>query len=127
MRRAPDERHDRQERDPEAEERRAGNREVDAALQQAVEAAERHVVQADDRNAVEILEARAKRDELQEVGHDMDVDHFAVRALDSAEHLDVLFERQRDVDVIDLLLPDDLVRLGQRAEQRQTAVADVIA
>ena len=52
---------------------------------------------------------------------------FAVGGLDDAEHLDVLFERQRDVDVIDAFLPDDLVRLAQRAEQRQAAIADVIA
>ena len=46
---------------------------------------------------------------------------------DKAEHLDVLFERQRDVDVIDPLLPDDFAAFGQRAEQRQAAIADVIA
>ena len=45
----------------------------------------------------------------------------------SAEHLDVLFERQRDVEVIDALALDDLAGLGERAEQRQAAIADVIA
>ena len=39
----------------------------------------------------------------------------------------MLFERQRDVDVIDALLADDLAAVGQRAEQRQPAIADVIA
>ena len=74
---------------------------VDAALEEAVEAAQRHVVQADDRNAVEIFEPRAQGDELQQVGNDVDFDRFPVGRLDDAEHLDVLFERQRDVDVID--------------------------
>ena len=50
------------------------------ALQDAVEAAQRHVVQADDRHAVEVLEPRAQRDELQQVGDDVDVDPFAVGA-----------------------------------------------
>ena len=89
--------------------------------------AQRDVVQADDRNAVEVLEPRAQRDELQQVGDDVDVDAFAVGGLDEAEHLDVLFERQRDVEVIDLLAPDDFVRLAERAEQRQAAIADVVA
>ena len=78
-----------------------GDRDVDRPLQDAVEAAQRHVVEADDRDAVEVLEPRAQRDELQQVGDDVDVDPFAVGRLDDAEHLDVLFERQRDVEVID--------------------------
>ena len=49
----------------------------------------------------------------------MHVDAFAVGRFDEAEHLDVLVERQRDVEVIDALLPDDLVGFGERAEQRQ--------
>ena len=73
------------------------------ALEHAVEAAQRHVVEADDRDAVEVLEPRAQRDELQQVGHDVDVDALAVGDLDQAEHLDVLFERQRDVEVVDPL------------------------
>ena len=97
------------------------------ALEHAVEAAQRHVVEADDRDAVEVLEPRAQRDELQQVGDDVDVDPFAVGRLDQAEHLDVLFERQRDVEVIDVLAPDDVVGFGERAEQRHAAVADVIA
>ena len=48
-------------------------------------------------------------------------------ALDQAEHLDVLVERQRHVEVIDALAPDDVVRLAERAEQRDAAIADVIA
>ena len=86
-----------------------------------------HVVQADDRHAVEVFEARAQRDELEEVRDDVDVDAFAARFLDEPEHLDVLFERERDVEVIDTLLADDLAALGERAEQRQPAVADVVA
>ena len=39
----------------------------------------------------------------------------------------MLLERQRDVEVIDALALRDLADLGQRAEQRQPAVADVIA
>ena len=45
-----------------------------AALDDAVEALQRDVVDVDDRDAVEILEPRAQRDDLQQVGHDLDVD-----------------------------------------------------
>ena len=57
----------------------------------------------------------------------MHFDRFAVRGFDDAEHFDVLLEGKSDVDVIDVFLPDDLVRFRERAEQRQTAVADVVA
>ena len=39
----------------------------------------------------------------------------------------MLVERQRHVELIDALAPDDLAGLGERAEQRQPAVAEVIA
>ena len=45
-----------------------------ARLTHAVEALQRHVVDVDDRDAVEIFEPRAQRDDLQQVGHDLDVD-----------------------------------------------------
>ena len=64
------------------EQRRAGDRDVDRPLEQAVEALQRHVVEADDRHAVEVLEAGAQGDELQEVRDDVDVDAFAVGCLD---------------------------------------------
>ena len=96
-------------------------------LDDRVEPLQRNVVDVDDRNAVEIFEARAQREELHQVGHDLDVDHLAARALDQVEHLHVLVERQRHIQVIDVLLPDDLGRVGQRAEQRQAAIAEVIA
>ena len=57
----------------------------------------------------------------------MQVHALAVGDLDQAEHLHVLFERQRDVEVIDALAAQDLVGIAERAEQRQAAVADVIA
>ena len=63
---------------PRTSERRRRERDVDRALEHAVEAAQRHVVEADDRHAVEVLEPRAQRDELQQVGHDVDVDALAV-------------------------------------------------
>ncbi len=100
---------------------------VDGPLEQAVEPAQRHVVEADDRYAVEVLEPRAQRDELQEIRHDVQVHALAVGDLDQAEHLHVLFERQRDVEVIDALAAQDLVGVAERAEHRQAAVADVIA
>src|SRR4051812_16827288 len=127
LRRVADERHDRQEGEREPEKRRPRDGEVDAPLQEAVEAPQRYVVQADDWNAVEILEPRAQRDELQQVGDDVDLDALAVGGFDNAQHLDVLVEWKGDVDVVDLLLADDLVGLRQRSEQRQSAVPDVIA
>ena len=72
-----------------------------ARLTMAVEALQRHVVDVDDRHAVEVLEPRAQRDDLQQIGHDLDVDHLAARALEELEHPHVLLGRQRDVQVID--------------------------
>ena len=71
------------------------------ALDPGVEALQRHVVDVDDRQAVEILEAGAQRDELQEVGHDLDVDALAAGDVHEVEQLRVFLERQRDVEVID--------------------------
>ena len=105
----------------------AADRDVDHPLDHRVEALQRHVVDVDDGHAVEIFEPRAQREELHEVGHDLHVDHLAAGALDEVEHLHVLVERQRDVQMIDVLLPDDLRRIGERAEQRQAAIAEVIA
>ena len=53
--------------------------------------------------------------------------HLAAGALDELEHLHVLLGRQRDVEVIDRLARRDLGRFVDRAEQRQAAVAEVIA
>ena len=47
---------------------------VEPALDDAVEALQRNVVDVDDRHAVEILEARAQRDHLEQIGDDLDVD-----------------------------------------------------
>ncbi len=101
-----------------------GERDVHGALEDAVHAAERHVVDADDRQTVEIFEPRAERDELQQVRDDVDVDALAARELDDAEHLHVLVDRQRDVDLVDLLLGADLRHLIDRPEHRQPAIAD---
>ena len=38
----------------------------------------------------------------------------------------MLFERQRDVDLVDALALADLARLGRRAEQRKAAVAEMV-
>src|SRR5688572_31721253 len=46
-------------------------------------------------------EARPQGDELQDVGHDLDVDELAAGDLHEVEELGVLFERERDVEVID--------------------------
>ena len=53
--------------------------------------------------------------------------HFAAGDLDQFEQLRVLFERQGDVEVIDALALSDLADLGERAEQRQPAIPEVIA
>ncbi len=100
---------------------------VDGPLQHAVEAAQRDVVDVDDRDAVEFLEAGAQRDHLDEVRHDLDLDDLAVGALDQPDHLHVLVERQGDVELIDPIALQDVAGFGQRAEQRQAAIADVVA
>ena len=41
---------------------------------------------------------------MQQIRNDVEVDAFAIRLFDKCKHLDVLFEGERDVDVIDLLL-----------------------
>ncbi len=73
------------------------------ALDDGVEALQRHVVDVDDRHAVEILEAGAQGNDLQQVGHDLDVDHLAAGALEQFEHPHVLLGRQRHVEMIDRL------------------------
>ena len=99
-------------------------RDVDRALEDAVDAAQRHVVDADDRQAVQILEPGAERDELQQVRHDVDVDALAAGELHDAQHLHVLVDGQRDVDLVDLFLRGNLRDLVDGAEHRQAAVAD---
>ena len=96
-------------------------------LDRCVEALQRHVVDVDDRDAVEIFEPGAQRDHLQQVGHDLDVDHLAAGAVEQLEHPHVLFGRQRDVEMVDVLARRDLGRFVERAEQRQPAVAEMIA
>ena len=106
---------------------RRGKGDVDPALDDAVEALQRDVVDVDDGDAVQILEPRPQRDDLQEIGHDLDVHALAARALDELEHLHVLVGWQRDVEMIDRLANGDFRRLLDAAEERQTAVAEVIA
>ena len=81
-----------------------GNDDIECALDERADALQRHVVQVDHRHAVEIFEARTQRDELQQVRHDLDVHAFAAGRLDQVEQLHVLFERQRDVEVVDFLV-----------------------
>ena len=108
-------------------ERAARDDHVDSALHDCIEALQRNVVDVDDRDAVEILEPRPERDDLQQIGHHLHVDALPARRFDQLEHLHVLFGRQRDVKVIDSLARRDLGRLADRAEQRQSAVAEMIA
>ena len=91
------------ERDGQQRQRRRRDADVERALEEAVEALERDVVDVDDRDAVEIFEPRPQRDDLQQVGHDLDVDHLAADDLEQLQHPHVLFGRQRDVEVIDAL------------------------
>ena len=79
----------------------------------------------DDRQAVEVLETSPQRDDLQQVGDHADVDDLAVGVLHQPEHLDVLLERERDVEMINLLALQDLGRFLERAEQRQAAIAEM--
>ncbi len=54
----------------------------------------------------------------------MDVDELARRELHDAEHLHVLLDRQRDVDLVDPLAGGDLRQLLHGAEKRQAAITD---
>ena len=98
-----------------------------ARLIDRAHALQRHVVEVDHRHAVEVFESRAKRNELQQVRHDLHVDAFPARRLDEVEQLHVLLERQCDVEVVDLLVGDDVGGVAERAEQGQPAIAEVIA
>ena len=97
------------------------------ALDDAVEALQRDVVDVDDGHAVEILEPGPERDDLQQVGHDLDVDALAAGGLDAARSSAVLLRRQRHIQVIDRLARAISPASSMRAEQRQAAVAEVIA
>ena len=96
-------------------------------LECGVDALERHAVEVDDWNAVEIFELSPQGDDLQQIGNHLDFDDLAIRVLDQVEHLHVLVERQGDVQLIDPFALEDVRSLGERAEQRQAAIADVIA
>jgi hypothetical protein len=100
---------------------------VERALDEAVEPLERDVVDVDDRDAVQVFEPRLQRDDLQQVGHDLDVDHLAADDLEQLQHPHVLFGRQRHVEVIHALAARDLAGLVERAEDRQPAMPEVVA
>ena len=57
----------------------------------------------------------------------MYVHPLAVGGFDHAEHFHVLLEGQRDVDMIDALGSDDVVGVGEHAEEGEPAISDVIA
>jgi hypothetical protein len=115
------------ERNREYEQPCHGERDIDRSLDDAVEALKRNVVDVDDGNAVQILEARAKGDDLEEIGHDLDVDAFPARCLKQLEHPHVLVRRQRDIQVIDRFPRRNFHRIVDRAQQRKAAVAEMIA
>src|SRR5207249_4887571 len=52
---------------------------------------------------------------------------LARRRIEQIEHLEVLFRRKRDVQVIDLLARRNLRRFVGRPENRQPAVAEMIS
>ncbi len=106
----PHQQGDHRERDPQHQQgkRRAGD--VDRPLERAVQPLQRHVVDVDDREAVQVLEPRPQRDELEEVGHHLHVHALAGGPLDHLHGLPVLLERQRHVDVVHPLALDDLRR-----------------
>ena len=76
------------------------------------------VVDVDDRDAVEILEPCPEGDDLEKVWHDLDVDAFPVGHLDQVEHLGMLVERQRDIQLVHPLPAENVIDLGQRTEER---------
>ena len=86
---------------------RAEMRDVERALDQAHPARERHLRQVDDRQAVEVLDAGAEGDVLEEVRHDAHVGDRAADLLEDGEHRAVRLERQREEDRVDAALLDD--------------------
>ena len=95
-RQAHDERDDRQGK---RQQRQGRGREddVEPALDDGVQSLKRDIVDVDHRQAVEVLEPRSQRDDLQQIGHDFDVDALAAGALDEFQHVHVLLGRKRDV------------------------------
>src|SRR5688572_19089978 len=100
---------------------------VDDPLDPGVQPLERHIVDVDDRQAVKVLEPRPQGDELQQVRDDLDVDELAAGDLHQVEQPRVLLERERHVEMIDALALRDVGNFVERAEQREPAVADVVA
>ncbi len=103
------------------------DRQVDGPLDDGVDPLQRNVVNIDDGNAVEVLEPRAQREELDEVGHHLHVHHFPARVFDEVEHLDVLVERQRHVQVVDVFLPQNLRSVVEGPQQWQASITEMIA
>ena len=73
----------------------------------------------DDGQAVEVLDAGAEGDVLEQVRHDADVGDGAADFLQDGEHRAVRLERQGEEDRVDAALVDDRRDLGRRAEDRQ--------
>ena len=103
------------------------NRDVERSLDDGVEPLQWNIIEVDDGNAVQIFESGAKGNELQQVGDHLHVDALSARRLDEIQQLHVLLERQRDVQVVDALTPHDLGGFLEAAEQRQAAIAEMIA
>src|SRR5262249_40439368 len=66
-------------------------------------------------------------DHLEQIRDDLDVHALTAGAVDELQHLDVLLGRQRDIEVIDAFAGCDLRRLLGGAEEREAAIAEVIA
>ena len=107
--------------------RRAREQHVDRPFDPALEALERDIVDVDNRQTIQVFEPRPQGDELQEIRHDLDVDALAAGDVHQIEQLGMLFEGEGDVQVVHALPLDDVGDLGQRPEERQASIADVVA
>ena len=126
-RRAADQERDQSEWNRQAQQGRRRQHDVQRALDKRVEALQRHVVDVDDRDAVQILQARAQRDHLQQIGHDLDVNHLAPDDVEQLQHPDVLFGGECDVEVVHPFAQRDVAGLVERAKNRQPAMSQVVA
>ena len=91
-------------------------RQIDRPFGEAAPALERHLREVDHRHAVEVFEARLQGGELEHVRHQLHFHTVTANLFEHGHHAFVRFERQRDVDLIDVFPGDHRFDVLERAE-----------